>query len=247
MRKMISFASLGLAAAALIAAAPAFKIDNKTRPAADLTHDADRKPAETVTFAKIGTGQTIVDMLPGGGYFTRVFSQAVGPKGKVVALVADQYAAANPEARTVIEAIAAEPRYKNVQAAIRSLGDIGAPNSVDRVFTAQNYHDLKSKNLPAETTMGINQAVFAALKPGGYYIVIDHSAAAGSGLRDVDTLHRIDAATVKAEVIAAGFRFDGESKLLSNGSDDRTKAVFDPSVKGRTDQFVYRFIKPAKK
>ncbi len=240
-KALISFAAL-----AAIAAAPAFKLDNSTRPAADVERDAGRKPAAMVAFAGIKPGQTVVDMLPGGGYFTRVFSQAVGPKGKVVALVSDQYAAMNPKARTDIEAIAAEPAYKNVEAAIRSLADVGAPNSVDVVWTAQNYHDLRSAKLPANVAEGVNRAVFAALKPGGAYVILDHSATAGSGLRDVDTLHRINAATLKAEVTAVGFKFAGESKLLANKADDRTKNVFDPAIRGKTDQFVFRFVKPKK-
>jgi predicted methyltransferase len=226
--------------------AGALKIDNNTRPAADVARDAARKPAEMVKFVGIKRGQTVVDMLPGGGYFTRVFAQAVGPKGKVVALVSDQYAKAFPKAATDITSLAAEPAYKNVEAAIRSLGDVGAPNSVDHVFTAQNYHDLKSKNLPADTATGVNRAVFAALKPGGSYVIIDHSAAAGSGLRDVDKLHRIDKEALKAEVTSVGFKLAGESKALVNDADDRTKMVFDPSIQGKTDQFVFKFVKPKK-
>ncbi len=245
--KWIKYTLLMIGICTTLAAAPTgFKIDNSTRPAADVERDAARKPADMIKFAGIKPGQFVVDLLPGGGYFTRVLSQAVGPRGKVVALVSDQYAARNPKARTDIEALAAEPAYANVQAAIRGLGDVGMPNSVDRVFTAQNYHDLRSAKLPAGIAEGVNRAVFAALKPGGYYVIIDHSAAAGSGLRDVDTLHRIDAATLKAEVLAVGFRFDGESRALANPADDRTKIVFDPAIRGRTDQFVYRFVKPRK-
>ncbi len=242
-RTVHMIAALGAAMAVLAATAP-FKIDNSIRPAEDVARDANRKPAAMVAFAGIKPGMTVVDMLPGGGYFTRVFSQAVGPKGHVVALVSDQYAAANPKARTDIEAIAAEPAYKNVEAAIRSLGNVGAAGSVDRVWTAQNYHDLHSAKLPPQTVEGINRAVFFALKPGGVYVILDHSAAAGSSARDVDSIHRIDAATVKAEVTAVGFKFDGESKVLANPADDRTKMVFDPAIRGHTDQFVYRFIKP---
>ncbi len=227
-------------------AANDFTIGKANRPADDVTRDAARKPAEMVKFAMIKPGQTVVDMLPGTGYFTRVFSQAVGPKGKVVALVPDVYAAANPQMGTGIKALAAEPAYANVEAAIRSLLEVGAPGSVDRVFTAQNYHDLRSAKLPPQTGEAVNKAVFAALRPGGMYIIIDHSAAAGSGLRDVDTLHRIDAATLKAEVVSVGFKFAGESKLLTNKADDRSKIVFDPAIRGKTDQFVYRFEKPKK-
>ncbi len=243
MKTLFKALTLAGAATALVAAS-GMKIDNSTRPAEDSARDANRKPAEMVTFSQIWHGQTVVDMLPGGGYFTRVFSQAVGPKGKVVALVSDQYAARNPKAATVIQALAAEPAYKNVEAAVRSLGDVGAPGTVDRVWTAQNYHDLHSAKLPAGTIEGVNKAVFAALKPGGFYIILDHSAAKASGVRDVDTLHRIDAATVKAEVVAVGFKFAGESKSLANAADDHTKNVFDPALRGHTDQFIYRFIKP---
>jgi predicted methyltransferase len=233
-----------IAASLVAAAAPA--INNSIRPADDVARDAARKPAAMVAFAKIALGQTVVDLLPGGGYFTRVFSQVVGPKGKVVALVSAQYAARNPKAGTDIQALAAEPAYANVEAAIRDLGDVGAPGSIDRVFTAQNYHDLRSSKLPPNTAEGVNRAVYAALKPGGYYIIIDHSAAKGAGLGGVDTLHRIEAATLKAEVLSVGFKFDGESKVLANKADDRTKMVFDPSIRGKTDQFVFRFIKPSK-
>lgn len=245
MPPMIKTFALAGAAAALIAAS-ALKIDNSTRPASDIARDAMRKPTAMMAFAKIKRGQTVVDMLPGGGYFTRIIAQTVGSDGKVVALVADQYAKAFPKARTDIEALVAEPGYKNVTAAIRPLTDVGAPGSVDHVFTAQNYHDLKSKNLPAATADAVNRAVFSALKPGGSYTIIDHSAAAGSGLRDVDTLHRIDAAAVKTEVISAGFKFAGASTLLANKADDRARIVFNPAIQGKTDQFVFRFVKPKK-
>ncbi len=221
-------------------------IDNSTRPADDIARDGARKPVEMMKFAEIKPGMTVVDMLPGGGYFTRVFSQAVGPKGKVIALVSDDYAKVNPKAGTDITTLAAEPAYKNVEAAIRSLGNVAPAGTADRVWTAQNYHDLHSAKLPAGLMTGLNQAVFAALKPGGYYVILDHSAAAGSGMRDVDTLHRIDADALKAEVLAAGFVFDGESKLLANAGDDRTKMVYDPAIRGKTDQFVFRFKKPMK-
>jgi predicted methyltransferase len=168
----------------------------------------------------------------------------VGPNGKVIALVSDQMAARRPETAAVIQALASEPAYANVEPAVRSLGNIGAPNSIDMVWTAQNYHDLRSAKLPPNTITGINRAVFAALKPGGTYVVVDHSAAKGSGARDVDTLHRIDGALVIAEVTSVGFEFAGESSALANPADDHSKIVFDPAIRGNTDQFIYRFVKP---
>lgn len=237
-------AAFAISATLIAASAPA--INNNTRPADDIARDGTRKPAAMIAFAKIARGQTVVDMLPGSGYFTRVFAQTVGPKGKVVALVSDQYAKAVPNAATDIEALAAEPAYANVEAAVRNLGDIGAPGSVDRVWTAQNYHDLHSARLPKGTVEGLNRAIFTALKPGGMYIIIDHSATKGTGVTAVDTLHRIDAATVKAEVTSVGFTFAGENSVLANKADDRSKNVFDPAIRGKTDQFVVRFLKPKK-
>lgn len=224
--------------------APTFTVSTANRPAEDVARDAIRKPAEMVKFAMIKPGQTVVDMLPGGGYFTRVFSQAVGREGKVIALVSDAYAKINPKAGTDITALAAEPAYKNVEAAIRSLNNVAPAGTADVVWTAQNYHDLKSKNLPPAMAADLNKAVFTALKPGGYYVILDHSAATGSGITAVDSLHRIDAEALKSEVVAAGFVFDGESKALANPADDRTKAVFDPAIRGKTDQFAFRFRKP---
>ncbi len=235
MRAVFTTGMIALAASASFAAG---------RPAADIARDADRKPAEMVSFAGIKARQTVVDMLPGGGYFTRVFSAAVGPKGKVIALIPTSQAERRPEAVTGMKALAGEPGNGNVSVAVSPLTNIAPPNSVNAVFTAQNYHDLHNPALPADTLAGVNRAVFAALKPGGVYIVIDHAAAKGSGLRDAGTLHRIDAAFVKAEVLKAGFTFDGESKALANPADDHKAAVFDPALRGHTDQFVYRFRKP---
>jgi predicted methyltransferase len=214
------------------------------RPAADIARDADRKPAEMVRFAGIKPGQTVVDMLPGGGYFTRVFSTAVGPKGKVIALIPTSQAERRPEAVTGMKSLAGEPGNGNITVLVAPLTNIAPPNSANAVFTAQNYHDLHNPSLPADTLAGVNKAVFAALKPGGVYIVIDHAAVKGSGLRDVNTLHRIDPAFVKAEVLKAGFTFDGESKALANPADDHKLGVFDASLRGHTDQFVLRFRKP---
>ena len=235
MRGLFTAGLVALAATATLAAG---------RPEADIARDADRKPAEMVSFAGIKPGQTVVDMLPGGGYFTRIFSAAVGPKGKVIALIPTSLAERKPDAVTGMKALANEPGIGNVTVTVSPLSTIAPAGTADVVWTAQNYHDLHNPALPADTLAGVNQAVYAALKPGGVYIVVDHAAAAKSGLRDVNTLHRIDPAFVKVEVMKAGFKFDGESKALANPADDHKTAVFDPAIRGHTDQFVYRFRKP---
>jgi predicted methyltransferase len=117
---------------------------------------------------------------------------------------------------------------------------------VDVVFTSQNYHDYPDKFMGPTDPKILNAAVFAALKPGGFYVIVDHSAEAGSGMRDTDTLHRIDEAIVKQQVLAAGFEYVGESNVLRNPADDRKANVFARAIRGQTDQFVYKFRKPMK-
>lgn len=194
-----------------------------------------------IAFAGIKPGDKVGDLIPGGGYFTRVFSSAVGPRGTVFALVPAAQAKSNPKALTGVQTIAADPGYGNVKAVA---WDPATPlaEPLDVVWTAQNYHDLH--NAPAGAVEGLNRAVFAALKPGGVYVVLDHAAAAGSGVSATKTLHRIDPSVVKSEVTAAGFTYEGESAALRSTADPHTAGVFDPTIRGRTDQFVYKFRKP---
>lgn len=211
------------------------------RPADDVARDSARKPAEMIAFAGIRPGSKVGDLIPGAGYFTRIFSAAVGPKGTVYALIPAAYVKLHPEGMAALQTLAASPGYGNVRAlALDPASPL--PEPLDVVWTSQNYHDLH--NAPAGTLEGFNRAVFAMLKPGGVFVVVDHAAEPGSGARDTNTLHRIDPAAVTAEVTAAGFVFEGESSALRNAADAHTAKVFDPSVRGRTDQFVYRFRKP---
>jgi predicted methyltransferase len=235
------FARIALGAFILVGAAPS-PLTSPARPEADMKRDADRKPMEMLAFAKVKDGQTVVDFLPGGGYFTRIFSAAVGPKGKVVAAVPEGFIKRRPEALTALNALAAEAGRANISVVQFNGTQLAAPGTADLVWTSQNYHDIH--NGPPEQIAGLNKSVFTALKKGGVYIVLDHAAEAGSGARDTNTLHRIDPALVKTEVKAAGFVFDGESKALRNTEDKHTLKVFDPALRGHTDQFVYRFRKP---
>ncbi len=211
------------------------------RPAADVARDAARKPAEMVAFAGVKPGQTVADMIPGGGYFTRVFSLAVGPKGKVIAIIPAAAEAAYPDATKAIRDMGANG-WPNVSV-VNSPLDPAVAGKLDMFWTAQNYHDLHNSQTP-DQVIGFNKAVFAALKPGGVYVVVDHASADGTGLTTTKTLHRIDPAVIKAEVTAAGFTFDGESAALRNPEDPKTANVFDPAIRGKTDQIVYRFKKP---
>jgi len=253
LRKAVFVAVLGLGAMSLQAAEkiPSYitaAVADASRPAEDKERDANRKPAETVEFAGVKPGSIVVELVPGKGYFTRIFSKVVGSKGKVYAVSPPRRPTAPadaPDPSAATTAIASSPGYSNIVVQVAPLASLTVSEPADIVFTAQNYHDVH--NIPNVDMAAFNKSVFDALKPGGVFIVLDHSAAAGSGGRDTNTLHRIDPQTVKTEVEAAGFEFAGESKILANAADDRTAKVFDPAIRGKTDQFLFKFRKPRKK
>ncbi|WP_426035599.1 class I SAM-dependent methyltransferase [Brevundimonas sp. DC300-4] len=254
MRHSLAFILTGTVSAAIllstgaIAPAPqhggayAAVLADADRPEADTARDAARKTAEVLAFADVMPGQTIGDMIIGGGYFTRVFASAVGDGGSVVAWQPAEFIAFQA---SYGESITAADAMDNVSAIRSPIGAPEFPAGMDLVFTAQNYHDLHLRPFPADTAAKVNAAVFAALKPGGLYVIVDHAATAGAGLDVADTLHRIDIANVKREVEAAGFVLDGESDILLNAEDPLTANVFDPSIRGHTSQFMLRFRKPA--
>ena len=222
-------------------------VADAARPPADVQRDANRKPAESLEFAGVKPGDQVAELLPGGGYFTRLFSKTVGASGHVYALVpAPQVNAPadTPDFAARVKAIAADPAYRNVSVVVEPFADFKTPVPVDLVWTSQNYHDLH--NFPGLDVGTFNRLVFEALRPGGVYLILDHAAEAGSGARDTATLHRIDPESVKTEVEAAGFIFVAASELLRQPADSHTVKVFDPSVRGKTDRFMLKFRKPLK-
>jgi predicted methyltransferase len=206
--------------------------------------DAARKPAEVLAFSGIKPGDKVGDLIPGGGYFTGLFSLVVGPTGHVYSIWPAEYAKEDAEETKGIKSGMTDPRFSNVTILIEPAAAFAAPESLDLVFTSQNYHDYPDPFMGPTDPGVLNKAVYAALKPGGVFLVVDHVAESGSGLRDTNTLHRIDPAIVKAQVTAAGFTFEGESAVLHNPADPHTAVVFDKSIRGHTDQFIYRFRKP---
>ena len=226
-------ATMGLAAQAQTPAAAA--------PADALT-DPAMKAQEVIAFIGIKPGDRVADIV--AGRFIRALSAAVGPKGKLYAVQAEEIIKVHPEIPPALTKITDQPAYANVEVIVAPINAPALPSKLDAVFIRQNYHDLHDKFMGPADVPAFNRAVFAALKPGGVYVVLDHAAQAGSGLRDTEGLHRIDVATVKAEVTAAGFKLDGESAILANPADDHTKMVFNPALRGKTDQFLLRFRKP---
>ena len=266
--------SVGAAAAiscisvAAYAAAPAYvqaALADPARTQADRDSDAMRKPADMVDFAGIKPGMKVVDISPGGGYFTRIFAKVVGANGKV-------YAVSNPPRQRPAGAppggamagppagmagpppggAAAGPPvpppplnqgYPNVTlvATAPIVQGFTLPEKVDVMWTSRNYHDFKNAS---PDLSAFNKAVFDGLKPGGIFIVLDHAADEGDTPDVTSRLHRIQASRVKTDVVAAGFKLVGESDVLRNPQDDHKGRNAETDIRGHSDQFILKFQKP---
>jgi predicted methyltransferase len=238
-----------LASPALVSAAPSkaqlAAVADSARPAADTARDANRKPAEMLAFAGIGPGKVVVDLLPGGGYFTRIFARAVEPNGRVYAYFGTQY-----DARLKGQGKDPDNQFADLKHAYKDLGVIHGPlaqfvtpEPVDVVWTSLNYHDMHNKAYNMDVGE-VNKAIYKSLKPGGYYVIVDHKAAESAGSDVTEKLHRIKESTVKQEAEAAGFKLVAESNALANPSDPGTERVFESDIRGKTNQFVLKFQKP---
>jgi len=258
MRKLIvayvisALATAGLAMGQAHAADPAnvphavaAAVADASRPAADTERDADRKPALTLAFAGIKPGDKVADYAAGTGYFTRLFADVVGPQGHVYATVPNSLFVYPNIVKGIADIQTYAVAHQNVTVTFASALDAARfPERLDLFWISQNYHDLHDSFMGPVDTVAFNKAVYAALKPGGVYIVLDHVAAKNSPADVTDTLHRIEPSTVRREVEAAGFKFEGESKVLANPADPHTATVFDKTIRGHTDQFLFKFRKP---
>ena len=237
--------NLATTAAPHLSAAITTAIQDGARPQSDTARDANRKPAETLAFAGVKAGDKIADYAAGSGYFTRLFAGVAGPSGHVYASVpAPLYQYPNIVKGTAdLEAFSYT--HPNVSVAFGSpLAAADYPEKLDVFFISQNYHDLHDSFMGPVDMAAFNRKVFQDLKPGGVYLVLDHVAATGSAADVTDTLHRIEPDVVRREVEAAGFKFESQSAVLANSQDPHTAGVFDPSIQGRTDQFIFKFRRP---
>lgn len=249
---MKTLVSIALALVLAPLAAPALAADGESgyaaaladpaRPAADKARDAARKPAELLDFADVDEGDVVLDYIMGGGYLTRLLSASVGAEGKVYAFQPSEFISFRAAYATDQDSVAAA--HKNVVALRPSIGGLSVPEPVDLIITVQNYHDLHLSMAPPGTAAFVAKGLFAALKPGGTLVVVDHVANAGTGAKDSNTLHRIEPSFARAEIESAGFVFEEESTLWRNTTDPHTANVFDAAIRGKTDQFAYKFKKP---
>ena len=244
--------ALGLPVAAAIAATsaapatPAYVTAALNDPARkdDAANDARRHPAEVLTFSGVKPGDNVVELAPGEGYWTRIFSGIVGANGHVYTIRPNEMGKYDAKSNAEWQELVKAPPYTNVSVLLQPAATLTVPGSMDLVFTSQNYHDYHDKFMGPVDMAKFDKQVFDALKPGGVFVVIDHVANAGD-TGATESQHRIDPEVVKKEVEGAGFVLDGSSDALKNPADDHKAKVFDPAIRGKTDQFILRFRKPA--
>ena len=217
-------------------------LDDPQRPAADRERDAARFPAELLAFANIEAGEKVGDYIMGGGYWTRILANVVGPQGRVYAFQPAEFIRFRPAYGE--EQDAAVAGRANVVPLRGPAEAPPFPEPLDTLITVQNFHDLYIAQVPAGTAQRTIAALYAALKPGGTLLVVDHSAVAGAGVAAADAVHRMDRQVAIDALAAVGFRLEAESNLYARPDDPRTANVFAPEIRGKTDQFVLRFSKP---
>jgi predicted methyltransferase len=223
-------------AASIYAAAVADPARSAEARAADET----RKPAETLAFSGVKPGMIVGEFYPGGGYFTRMLSDVVGPKGHV-------YGMENAKWKGAVEAnqkLAAQ--LPNVTMDSGPFGAVNFPQPLDLAWVTQNYHDLKIAEYGVVDTVEFDRAVFKALKPGGIYFILDHQGPANMTTADIEKMHRINRDVVVKEVTSVGFKLVAEGKFLRRPGDDHTLSIFDKKIQGHTDQYALKFMKPRK-
>jgi predicted methyltransferase len=243
--RLLAASALALATPlALAATSPAITaaLADAARPAADRAQDAARHPGEILSLAGVRPGMKVADFIMGGGYWTRILAKAVGETGKVYAYQPRQFIEFKSDYGAQQDAVA--KAYGNVVPSRESLGEIAFPEPLDVIVTVQNWHDLHLKMSPPGFAGTVAKTLYAALKPGGVLLVVDHvGPKSATPFASADALHRGDAAATKAEFEAAGFKLAKTSPLYANLADPHTASVFDPAIRGKTDQFVYVFRK----
>jgi predicted methyltransferase len=214
-------------------------VADQTRPKEDRDVDSLRLPAETIAFAGVKPGMTVAELFPCGGYFSRMIADTVGPKGKIIGFDNAGWSdCLAPSQKVIAEG------HSNFSVSAGPFGEFDLSEKVDLFWITQNYHDLHIKKYGDVDMAKFNRHVFDVLKPGGIYFILDHAANPGTSEADIAKLHRIEKAQIVREVTAAGFKLVGEGDFLHRPADDHTKSIFDSSIRGHTDQYALKFVKP---
>jgi predicted methyltransferase len=213
-------------------------VESAKRTPEHRARDANRKIAEVLTLSGVKPGDKVIEFASFGQYFTTLVSDIVGANGMVY-----MYDLPYTEARAGAASRSFVAAHPNSKYELVDYNVVELPGNVDVVLNVLYYHDLPLNKID---TANLNARILKSLKPGGIFFIVDHNAEAGSGARDIEKLHRIDPAIIRKEVTDAGFELVEESKLLAYATDDHTKMVFAPGLRGMTDQTVFKFRKPAK-
>jgi len=221
-------------------------LENPSRPEADRDRDAGRHPAKVLKFFGIESGATVLDMFSGGGYYTEMLAHVVGDSGHVVSHMNQAMLAFSGDE---FEMRHTDNRLPNVEVLMAENNELDLDaNRFDAIIMTLNYHDLywesEKYNWAKIEVENFLAELVEGMRPGAILGIVDHYAAAGAPSETGSTLHRIDRGIVIAEVEAAGLVLEEESDLLRNADDDRSKSVFDPEIRGKTDRFILRFKKP---
>jgi predicted methyltransferase len=231
--------------AAAVPAEVTAALADPARPAEEVARDRERRAAELLAFAGVTRGERVADFMSGGAYFTRLLSRTVGDDGRVYAFLPDEQLQHCAPAETAgTRQLAHDAHYANVRVLSAPVARFAAPEPLDLVWTSLNFHDLYDSFMGPANVPQVVAAFYRALKPGGVLVIVDHTAQPGSELRDTERLHRIDPAAIIRTVRAAGFVLEAQSDVLRNASDSHELVVFDPAIRGRTDQVVLKFGKP---
>jgi predicted methyltransferase len=228
---MVSASSVSLDIAKAVA--------DPSRPKSDRDADAIRAPAATLAFSGVKPGMVVGELYPCGGYFSRMLSDIVGPKGKIYGLETTRWKGCLP----ADQKLAAEG-HANFSVEAKPFGVFDLPEKVDLFWITQNYHDLHIQEYGSVDMAAFNRHVYDSLKPGGIYFILDHQANPGTTEADIAKLHRIEKAQIIREVEAAGFELVGEGNFLNRAGDDHSKSIFDKSIRGHTDQYALKFVRP---
>jgi predicted methyltransferase len=217
-----------------------------SRSADDRDRDARDHPEAVLALAGFRRGETIADIFGGGGYYSEIISGIVGPQGKVLLINNQPY---DGFAKKGLGPRLADNRLPNVTYSIAPNDALGlGTNSLDGALIVMSYHDLyvadDKDGWPAIDAGQFIDQIAVALKPGGRLLIVDHAAREGTGKTNAQALHRIEETFTVNDFKAHGLEFAGSIEILRNRDDDRSKNVFDPAIRGKTDRFVHLYRKP---